>query len=216
MSLRIVLSNTAGYYPQRLFFSIYFPYKKTNSVAKHYLQMFLTFASTSILMEALNYPLNKWRTLVYSHIAETNTRRPRILSLYFKKESIFSLWRGISLSYLHQILQNGLFCLSLYTGRELLGLSSQQAVFLSAFAAGAIVYPIDTAVKRIQNDSLISRELLQYGSISGSIRSQRQHMGLAGFYRGFSFFLLTHFLMIATFARFGDLMIDRHFAAKPE
>jgi len=192
----------SSYYPQRLSFSIFFPYSDTASTYKFYQQMFLTLACTQVAMEVLLYPINKWRTLLYTHIPKLGERRVNILASYFKKEFVLSLWRGVGLSMVHIILQNAMFCLSLCGWKDWLDGSYQNGVFFATFFSGTVLYPIDTLVRRFQNDSLIHKAKREYKKARKAFSAQYQQHGIAGFYRGYLMFILTHALM---FQAFGDL-----------
>lgn len=196
-----LLGIFSSYYPQRLSFSIFFPYTDTSSTYKFYQQMFLTFACTQTAMELLVYPFNKWRTLLYTHTPEIGQRRMNILAAYLRNESIFSFWRGVGLSMAHIIMQNALFCLSLFSWKNGLDGSYQNGVFFATFCSGTILYPIDTLVRRFQNDSLINKPKRAYKKALIAMSMHYKEHGVTGFYRGYSMFVLTQALMFQAFGK---------------
>jgi hypothetical protein len=196
-----LLGIFSSYYPQRLSFSIFFPYTDTSSTYKYYQQMFLTLACTQTAMELIVYPLNKWRTLLYTHVPEVGKPRMNILAAYLERESIFSLWRGVGLSMTHVILQNALFCLSLFGWRNLAGSPNETALFYAGFTSGTILYPIDTLVRRVQNDSLINKHKRTYRKAFQAMSMHFKEHGLAGFYRGYLMFVVTQACMLQAFGR---------------
>jgi hypothetical protein len=157
-NLLITSSTIVFHYLYRPFFFSSFNTEiaETNRI-RYFLQMFQTMTYGNIFLNLLIYPLERWRTLIYT---KDVTNRPLISKSMFTNlymhDGLYGAWRGFKLMTMNLLFQNGLFTGAYYLFRVNTGLSQEVSVSASILLAGTLVYPFDTQLKRIQNEMLLS------------------------------------------------------------
>lgn len=166
-------TNTFNYLYRPLIFSYFNSSQPQEAKANYFWQLYLTLTCAGFVSGCMTYPFERWRTLVYSQTMPRALFGPSWFMEICLKEGVRGLWKGFQLRILTMSLQNAFFTFTFSNCRTSLNLSAELSVIVSVVLSGSLLYPLDTQLKKIQNEfysiSRKSKYLPNFKSVIGNL-----------------------------------------------
>lgn len=179
---------TSGYVRNAVAFNYFDGKSKTKN--KGYLSArFKTVLPVILTQNALLYPLDRVRTLIFTDFSEVSLQsmsyNTRFIMNLIRVEGFTNLFRGVSFSMFNTFAEFLLISKLFDSFKESYGLTTLETVFLTSAISKSVLYPLDTVLRRYQADSFLKGRDYIHTSPLDIIRDCIRHEGTRSFFKGF-------------------------------